>query len=99
MRFRKIPESAQRNISGLRVREARLSSDPPMTQARLAAALTDLGIVMDRVAVAKIETGPRCVFDFELKAFAAALNRPVEWLLGIGPRGTSGSVGVARGNK
>jgi hypothetical protein len=33
-----------------------------------------LGIQLDRVAIAKIETGRRCVFDFELKAIADALE-------------------------
>lgn len=83
MRFRTIPETAQRNISGLRVREARLSCDPPLTQEQLCARLAMLGLALDRVAIAKIETGQRCVFDHELKNFALALGRPAGWFLGL----------------
>jgi hypothetical protein len=83
MRFRKIPETAQRNISGLRLREARLSFDPPLTQEQLVARLATLGLVLDRVAIAKIETGQRCVFDHELKNFVLALGKPAGWFLGL----------------
>jgi len=37
---------------------------------------------MDRAAVAKIENNLRRVLDYELKAFAAALDVQVDWLLG-----------------
>lgn len=92
MRFHKIADSSQRNVSGQRVKEARLTAAVPMTQASLAAAVSDLGLAMDRVTIAKIETGQRCVFDFELRAFAIALNRTPAWLLDmeVSPFGTIG---------
>lgn len=91
MRFRKIPETAQRNISGLRVREARLAQEPPLTQEQLSTLLAAQGLVLERVAIAKIETGQRCVFDHELKHFAVVLGRSAGWFLGLepGPRGTA----------
>jgi transcriptional regulator with XRE-family HTH domain len=83
MRFRKIPETAQRNISGLRLREARLSQQPPLTQEQLSLLLAAAGLVLERVAIAKIENGQRCVFDHELKHFAIVLDRPADWFLGL----------------
>lgn len=90
MRFRKIPETAQRNISGLRVREARMAQEPPMTQEQLSARLAEEGLVLERVAIAKIENGQRCVFDHELKHFSIVLNRTADWFLGLGETGKAG---------
>lgn len=52
----------------------RKQSVPRITQDQLSGRLAKLGIQLDRVAIAKIETGRRCVFDFEFKAFADALE-------------------------
>ena len=73
-----------RNIIGDRIREARLLFDPPLTQDQLAGRLAREGIQIDRVALAKVETGIRCAFDFEVKALAAVLKVDANWLLGIG---------------
>jgi hypothetical protein len=73
-----------RNIIGDRIREARLLFDPPLTQDQLAGRLATAGIQLDRVALAKVETGLRCAFDFEVKALAAVLKVDANWLLGIG---------------
>jgi hypothetical protein len=78
-----------RNIIGDRIREARLLFDPPLTQDQLAGRLATVGIQLDRVALAKIETGLRCAFDFEVKALAAVLKVDANWLLGIGGRAQS----------
>jgi hypothetical protein len=72
-----------RNIVGRRVKEARLRFDPPLTQDRLSGKLARKGIHLDRVALAKIENGIRCAFDFEVKALAAVLRVDANWLLGI----------------
>jgi len=72
-----------RNIIGDRIREARQLFDPPLTQDELAGRLATAGIQLDRVALAKVETGLRCAFDFEVKALAAVLKVDVNWLLGI----------------
>jgi hypothetical protein len=76
------PAALSRNIIGKRVREARLRFDPPLTQDRLAGQLAKKGVQLDRVAVAKVETGLRCAFDFEVKALAAVLKVDANWLLG-----------------
>jgi hypothetical protein len=72
-----------RNIVGKRVREARHFHSPPLTQDQLSGKLAVEGVQLDRVAIAKIETGIRCAFDFEVKGLAAALKVEANWLLGI----------------
>ena len=75
-----------RNIIGDRIREARQLFDPPLTQDQLAGRLAKEGLQLDRVALAKVENGLRCAFDFEVKALAAVLKVDANWLLGIGGR-------------
>jgi hypothetical protein len=75
-----------RNIIGNRIREARQFFDPPLTQDQLAGRLAKVGIQLDRVALAKVENGLRCAFDFEVKALAAVLKVDANWLLGTGGR-------------
>src|SRR3954469_13282201 len=72
-----------RNIIGERVREARHQFNPPLTQDQLSGRVASEGVQLDRVALAKVETGLRCAFDYEVKALAAALKVEVTWLLGI----------------
>ena len=72
-----------RNIVGKRVKEARQLHFPPLTQDQLSGKLATKGKQLDRVAIAKIETGIRCVFDYEVKALAVALKVDVKWLMGI----------------
>lgn len=72
-----------RNIVGDRVREARQLFDPPLTQDQLSGRLAKEGIQLDRVALAKIESGLRCAFDYEVKALAGVLKVEAAWLLGI----------------
>ncbi|MDQ2947627.1 MAG: XRE family transcriptional regulator [Acidobacteriota bacterium] len=73
----------RRNIIGERVKEARQRRHPPLTQNQLSGQLAARGLQLDRVAIAKIETGLRSAFDFEVKALAAALQVDANWLLGI----------------
>jgi hypothetical protein len=75
-----------RNIVGKRVKEARQLYCPPLTQDQLSGKLAADGVQLDRVAIAKIETGIRCAFDFEVKAIARILKVDANWLLGIGGR-------------
>ena len=77
----------RRNIVGERVKEARQFYDPPLTQDQLSGKLAKQGVQLDRVAIAKIELGTRCAFDFEVKALTAVLKVEANWLLGIGGRG------------
>ena len=69
----------KKNISGERIREARLKRR--LTQADFAAQLQVAGIMIERDSVSRIEIGTRFVADFELLAMAKVLNVPVKWLL------------------
>ena len=83
MRNQKSAQGATKNAVGGKLRQARLAFTPPLTQDQLAGRLAAQGIVLDRVAITKIESGQRCVFDFELPALAEVLKVDVRWLLGI----------------
>ncbi len=69
----------KKNISGERIREARLKRR--LTQADFAAQLQVAGIMIERDSISRIEIGTRFVADFELLAIAKVLNVSVEWLL------------------
>lgn len=75
----------QRNLIGARVCKARTDHPDKLTQDQFAGRLAGEGVVLDRVTVAKIETGLRCVYDFEVVAFANALDVDPLWLLGLKP--------------
>jgi hypothetical protein len=79
-------QAKSRNLIGERVKKARQQFNPPLTQDQLSGRLAKLGIQIDRVALAKIETGLRCAFDFEVKALASVLKVDANWLLGISAR-------------
>ena len=83
MRSRQITEDSRRNIIGHRLRQARLAFDPPLTQDQLSGQLAKHGLTIDRVAIAKIETGQRCVFDYEVRDLSFVLKVDATWLLGI----------------
>jgi len=72
-----------RNIVRERVKSARLRFDPPLTQDQLSGKMAREGVQLDRVAIAKIESGLRCAFDFEVRALAKILDVDARWLLGI----------------
>lgn len=69
-----------RNIIGKRVKQARLTKRPRLTQAALAARLQLDNWDIDRVGVAKIEAGLRQVTDFEVPKLARALDVDINWL-------------------
>ena len=71
----------KRNIIGVRVRQARKTAKPPITQGDLVARLQLLGVTIDQSGLSKIENGQRPVSDIEVVALAKALKVSVEWLL------------------
>ena len=75
--------SGTKNAIGNRMRLARITLDPPLTQDQLSGRLAVRQLFLDRVAITKIESGQRCVFDFELPVLADVLKVDVRWLLGI----------------
>lgn len=72
------------NIVGERVRSARRRRNPPLTQDELSGQLAAYGVVVDRVAISKIESGTRYVSDYEVRALCKVLAVPPGWLLGMG---------------
>ncbi len=77
-----MAEQKPQNIVGERVKKARLRHKPPLTQDALSGRLAGLRVSIDRAGISKVETGTRCVLDFEVKALAKALGVSVGWLLG-----------------
>lgn len=71
-----------RNIIGPKVRKLRIAGG--LTQDQLAARLQMAGLEnIDRVAVAKIESQIRSVFDFEAVIIAKALRADIEDLMAV----------------
>ena len=70
---------ANKNIIGSRLRKARKTAKPPVTQLDLVARLQLLGVSVDQSAISKIEAGQRPVNDFELVALAKALKVPIQY--------------------
>ena len=73
--------NGKKNISGDRIREARLKLR--LSQSDLAAKMQTEGIVIERDSISRIEIGTRFIPDYELPIFAKILNVSVLWLLGL----------------
>lgn len=71
--------NGRKNISGNRIREARLKLK--LSQAELAAQMQVEGIIIERDSISRIEIGTRFIPDYELPVFSKVLKVPVEWLL------------------
>ena len=71
----------RKNISGERIREARIKAR--LSQGALAARVQLEGIVIERDSISRIEIGPRFIPYYEIPAFARALGVSALWLLGI----------------
>jgi transcriptional regulator with XRE-family HTH domain len=72
----------QKNISGHKIKQARIAMKPALTQDELSGRVAAHGVHLDRSAIAKIEAGIRSVNDYELLALAMALDVDIAWLLG-----------------
>lgn len=70
----------QKNISGERIHQRRTTLR--LSQADLAARLQLRGVIIEREAISKIETGDRFVTDYELMIFAEVLDVSMDWLTG-----------------
>ena len=69
------------NLIGARVRKARLSKTPKITQLKLATLLQLEGIDVDQAQISKLENGTRPVRDIELVMLAKILGVSASWLL------------------
>lgn len=71
----------KKNISGERIREARLKRR--ISQTALATRMKSEDVTIERESISRIEAGTRFVADYELQAFAKILQVSVLWLLSI----------------
>ena len=71
-----------KNLIGPRVRLARVSLHPKVSQEDLAGRLARLGVTLTQTAVSKLESRQRYVMDYEAAALAEALKVSVGWLYG-----------------
>jgi len=76
-----ILDSEERNITGSRVKIARLRNN--LTQQQLSAKLETLAVYIDRASISKIEQQQRIVTDYELLALCEVLKVSPGWLLGL----------------
>ena len=70
----------QKNISGDRIYQARTAKR--ISQADLSARMQVKGVLIEREAISKIETGDRFVTDYELMVFSDVLGVTMDWLTG-----------------
>jgi len=70
----------KKNLSGERIYQARTRKH--LSQAELAAQMQVQGVIIEREAISKIETGNRFVSDYELMVFARVLGVTMDWLVG-----------------
>lgn len=73
--------NGKKNISGNRIREARLKLR--LSQSELAARMQIEDIIIERDSISRIEIGTRFIPDYELPIFSKILNVSINWLLGI----------------
>ena len=76
-----ILDSEERNITGSRVKIARLRNN--LTQQQLSAKLETIAVYIDRASISKIEQQKRIVTDYELLALCQILKVSPGWLLGL----------------
>lgn len=72
--------NGKKNISGDRIHQARTAKR--LSQGDLAAKMQESGVVIEREAISKIETGDRFVADYELRVFSEVLGVSLDWLTG-----------------
>ena len=71
----------KKNISGERIREARLKLR--LSQSELAARMQVEGVTMERDSISRVEIGTRFIPDYEIPVFAHVLGVSALWLLGM----------------
>jgi hypothetical protein len=66
--------STRRNVTGKRIRKARLAANPRVSQEDLSGRLAALGVTLDQGAISRIESEERYLMDYEFLAIAKALR-------------------------
>lgn len=78
--MKRISETQNANITGERIKEARIKAG--MSQQQLSAKLELMAIYVCRGSVSRIETGERAVTDIEIDAISKVLNVSLNYLFG-----------------
>ena len=78
--LKKFDYKGKKNISGERIREARIKHH--WTQADLAAKLQVAEVIIKRDSISRIEKGTRLVTDYEIFVMAQLFNVSPLWLIG-----------------
>lgn len=74
--------AGKKNVAGDRIHQRRTAMR--LSQADLAARMQIKGVLIEREAISKMETGDRFITDYELMTFAEVLDVSMEWLVGKG---------------
>jgi len=69
-----------RNVTGATIQRIRTLARPRITQEDMVARLARQGLEVSQSQIAKIESGERPVYDYELAAIAKALRVPIHLL-------------------
>src|SRR5437867_899975 len=77
---KRTKQTAAKNITGRRIREARLRHRPVVSQDALTGRLAARGLTLDQTAISRIERRERYVMDYEAAAIARCLKVPIGWL-------------------
>lgn len=80
--MKKTRTSEFKNLIGHRVRAARLSFSPEVSQEDICGRLARLGVQMTQTALSRLESRKRYAMDYEIAALAKALKVKVGWLFG-----------------
>jgi HTH-type transcriptional regulator, cell division transcriptional repressor len=72
--MKKTHDSKRRNVTGNRIRLARMAAKPPVSQEDLSGRLAVLGVILDQGAISRVESEDRYLMDYELLAIAKALR-------------------------
>ena len=72
--MKKTHGSRRRNVTGKRIRHARLAAKPAVSQEDLSGRLAVLGVILDQGAISRVEREERYLMDYELLAIARALR-------------------------
>ena len=80
--MKKTRQSKYKNVIGERVRLARISKKPAVSQDDLSGRLARLGVQITQTSLSKLENRQRYVMDYEALALAKALRITVAWLYG-----------------
>ena len=80
--MKRTKQSAWKNVTGRRIRQARVERRPPVSQDDLAGRLAARAVTMDQTAISRVENRTRYLMDYELIAIAKSLKVSVAWLCG-----------------